>query len=75
MYYALPYLLTFGLHMGAVLSLLGVFGGTVVVRTLMAAVLLLAALLLLLATPSGRRSHRTRRDGRRARSTGRDRHS
>jgi hypothetical protein len=64
-YYSLPYLLAFGLHMGAVLWLVGVLGGSVAERTLMSAAFLLAALLLLIATPSGPRPNRHRRQPRR----------
>lgn len=71
-YYALPYLLAFALHMGAVLSVLGVLGGTVGERTLIPAALLLAALVLLFATPSRRRPYGHRVEHRRGRSAGRD---
>ena len=79
-YYSLPYVLAFGLHMGAVLWLVGVLGGSVAERTLMSAALLLAALLLLIATPSGprptgRRRHRDRRRHRHPQRQGHHRHA
>ncbi|MDQ6749792.1 MAG: hypothetical protein M3Z33_03415 [Actinomycetota bacterium] len=66
-FHALPYVLVFAMHMGAVLGLVGVFGGTGVVRTLMAGALLLAALVLLFATPARRRPPGHRVHGRRTR--------
>ena len=64
-FHSLPYLLAFALHMVAVLWLVGVLGGAVGERTLMAAVLLLAALLLLFVAPSSPRGGRHRRRNRR----------
>src|SRR5919199_2823495 len=64
-FHTFPYVLAFGLHMAAVLWLVGAFGGAAGERTLMAAVVLLAALLLLFVAPSrpnaGRSRRRTRR--------------